>query len=85
MAQSKKTFHIEQGLKELEQLVKHMESGELTLEESLSTFEQGVKLTKACQQALGDAERKIKILMQTHAQDKATAIDFDPKPDQIAN
>ncbi len=40
-----------------------MESGELTLEESLQAFEQGVKLTRECQQALTQAEQKVRILL----------------------
>ena len=40
-----------------------MESGELTLEQSLKDFERGVALTRSCQKALTDAEQKVKILL----------------------
>ena len=40
-----------------------MEDGDLTLEESLKVFEEGVKLTRECQQALVDAEQKVRVLM----------------------
>ena len=56
-----KTF--ENSVKELDKIVSKMESGELSLDESLKLFEQGVKLTRACQKTLADAEAKIEKLM----------------------
>ncbi len=47
---------------ELEALVETMEQGELTLEESLKSFERGIELTRTCQAALKEAEQKIEIL-----------------------
>ena len=58
---AKKTPQLEQSLDSLEALVERMESGELTLEESLQAFEQGVKLTRECQQVLSQAEQKVRI------------------------
>ncbi|WP_257295092.1 exodeoxyribonuclease VII small subunit [Endozoicomonas sp. YOMI1] len=59
------SFAFEQSLAELETLVQKMESGDLSLEESLKAFEQGIKLTRGCQKALTDAEQKVqKLLMQ---------------------
>ncbi len=55
---------LEQSLGTLEQLVERMESGELTMEESLEAFEQGIRLTRACQQALDQAEQKVRILLE---------------------
>ena len=55
-------FNFEARLSELEQLVTRMEEGDLGLEESLQTFEHGVKLVKECQQALEKAEQKVKVL-----------------------
>lgn len=53
---------IETAMKELETLVETLEQGELPLEESLQAFERGVALTRVCQQALDEAEQKVKIL-----------------------
>jgi len=53
---------FEEALTELESLVETLEHGELSLEESLKTFERGVKLTRTCQDALKQAEQKIQIL-----------------------
>ena len=55
---------FEATLAELEALVEKMESGSLTLEESLAAFERGVKLTRACQSALQSAELRVKALSE---------------------
>jgi exodeoxyribonuclease VII small subunit len=60
----KTALTFEQALAELEALVATMEQGELSLEESLKSFERGVELTRTCQQALQQAEQKIEILTQ---------------------
>jgi exodeoxyribonuclease VII small subunit len=53
---------FETALAELEAIVARLEQGELPLEESLRQFERGVVLTRICQKALGEAERKIRVL-----------------------
>lgn len=53
---------FEQALDELEQLVEKMESGDLSLDESLASFERGIALTRTCQQSLKAAEQKVEIL-----------------------
>ena len=55
---------FEQALAELESIVERMESGELSLEDSLSAFEQGVRLTRSCQQALAAAELRVEQLLK---------------------
>ncbi len=57
---SKPSF--EEALNELESLVETMEQGDLTLEESLKSFERGVELANSCQLALKSAEQKVEIL-----------------------
>ena len=77
MADAKpKTF--ETSLEELERIVRELEQGELTLEKSLELFEQGVKLSRECQERLNQAERRIEILMRDN-QGRATARPFDPE------
>jgi len=61
----KKTDNFEAALAELETLVSRMEDGDLSLEESLDAFENGIKLTRQCQQALQQAELKVQKLSQT--------------------
>ncbi|MEQ8259977.1 MAG: exodeoxyribonuclease VII small subunit [Alcanivorax sp.] len=77
---AKKTPQLEQSLDSLEALVERMESGELTLEESLQAFEQGVKLTRECQQALSQAEQKVRILLEQDPQ--AEPVPFEGQDDQ---
>ncbi|MET0379428.1 MAG: exodeoxyribonuclease VII small subunit [Spongiibacteraceae bacterium] len=63
MAKAKKAFTVEHALGELETLINAMESGELSLEESLQSFETGIRLTRECQEALTQAEQKVQILL----------------------
>ena len=55
-----KTF--EESTTELEGIVSQLEIGEITLDDSLKLFEQGIKLAKNCRKKLDDAEKKVKIL-----------------------
>jgi len=59
---AKKT--IEQAMKQLEQIVQDLESGEMPLEKAIKTFEEGVQLSKFCSQKLDETEKRITILMQ---------------------
>lgn len=54
---------FEKSLETLENLVETMEQGDLSLEQSLAAFEQGIKLTKECQNALKNAEQRVQILV----------------------
>lgn len=54
----------EDALRELEDIVKRLESGDLPLEESLKIFEQGVTLSRYCFQKLEEAEKRVSILMK---------------------
>ncbi|WP_299595315.1 exodeoxyribonuclease VII small subunit [uncultured Microbulbifer sp.] len=68
MAAKKKAASFESALEELEQLVERLESGDLPLDEALSDFERGVKLTRECQKKLASAEQKVKVLMEENGQ-----------------
>jgi exodeoxyribonuclease VII small subunit len=76
-----KTF--ESSLEELERIVRQLEQGELTLEKSLELFEQGVKLSRDCQERLNQAERRIEILMRDN-QGRASVRPFDPESELSA-
>jgi exodeoxyribonuclease VII small subunit len=64
---------FEEALERLEEIVKKMESGDLTLDESLKAFEEGIRLSRLCAQRIDEAERRVEILLKT--QDG-----FDVKP-----
>jgi exodeoxyribonuclease VII small subunit len=55
---------FESALEDLEQVVEQLESGELSLEESLAAFERGVGLVKFCNQRLNEVEKKIELLVK---------------------
>jgi len=55
---------FEKALSRLETIVTELEGGELSLDDSLRIFEEGVKLSKTCLKMLDDAERKVEILVQ---------------------
>lgn len=56
------TLDFETSLQTLEKLVETIEDGQLSLDESLRVFEQGIALTKQCQDKLAAAEQRIQIL-----------------------
>lgn len=62
---------FEETLAQLEALVSRMEDGQLSLEEALSSFETGIKLTRECQQALQQAELKVQMLTRTDGEPTA--------------
>ena len=70
MARKKNSFDFESALGDLELIVERMEQGDITLEESLREFENGIKLTRACQKALSEAEQKVQILLTQNDETK---------------
>jgi exodeoxyribonuclease VII small subunit len=75
MTKSKKPVDFEQALDQLENLVEAMEGGDLSLEDSLKAFEQGIKLSRECQTALSTAEQKVQLLLEENGQLKAVDLD----------
>ncbi|HEU0251501.1 MAG TPA: exodeoxyribonuclease VII small subunit [Pyrinomonadaceae bacterium] len=55
---------FEASLEALERIVQQLEDGDLPLEKSLELFEQGIRLSRECQERLGQAERRIEILLR---------------------
>ncbi len=73
-----KEMKFEGALEKLEEIVKKLEEGDLSLDESLKMFEEGVKLSRFCGGKLDAAERRIEVLMK--AEDgRPEPIPFDPK------
>jgi exodeoxyribonuclease VII small subunit len=67
---AKKTVNLEKSLTDLEDLVEELESGDLPLEKAMKKFEDGIKLTRACQTALKEAEQKVEILLKSAGGDQ---------------
>ncbi|MGQ0658717.1 MAG: exodeoxyribonuclease VII small subunit [Chromatiales bacterium] len=68
MNKKRDAVDFETSLQELEALVERMESGKLSLEQSLKDFERGVTLTRTCQKALAEAEQRVKVLLEREGQ-----------------
>ena len=64
MTKEDKEMQFEEAFKRLEAIVGNLESGDLSLEESMKLFEEGIGLTEACKTRLDDAEKKIQLLLK---------------------
>ena len=60
----RRAINNENWLERLQTLVERLENGELSLEDSLAAFEQGIGLTRDCQAALAQAEQKVQVLLE---------------------
>ncbi len=60
---------FEKSLKQLEQIVQELESGNLPLEKAMKKFEEGVKLSKYCSEKLDETEKKISVLLRDNKGD----------------
>ncbi|MDG2265757.1 MAG: exodeoxyribonuclease VII small subunit [Candidatus Marinimicrobia bacterium] len=65
MTKQDKQMDFEEAFKRLEVIVGNLESGDLSLEESMKLFEEGIGLTEACKSRLEDAEQKIQLLLKS--------------------
>lgn len=77
MPRSKKKTDFEQSIVRLEKIVEALETGDLSLEQSLKSFEEGVALTRSCQESLRTAEQTIKQLSEKNGQPTLENFDFD--------
>jgi exodeoxyribonuclease VII small subunit len=80
MAADANPQRFEDGLAELEATVTRLESGELTLEDSLAAFERGVGLVKTLNERLGAVEQRIEILTRD-GNGKLRTRPLDPEPE----
>ena len=64
---------FEKNMSNLENIVTELEKGDLNLDESISKFEEGIKISKQCNKILEEAEKKITILLEKNG-------DFEEKP-----
>ena len=64
MTKEDKEMQFEEAFKRLEVIVGNLESGDLSLEESMKLFEEGIGLTEACKSRLEVAEQKIQLLLK---------------------
>ena len=68
---------FENGLQQLEGIVKEMESGDLPLERALELFEKGMKLSEQCRKQLEEAETRVEILIKRAGEVAPEPFSFD--------
>ena len=66
---------FEEALKDLESSVQKLETGELRLEDALSTFESGIEASKICEKWLNQARKRIEVLMEENGEFKLEFLD----------
>jgi exodeoxyribonuclease VII small subunit len=76
---------FEDALNKLEKIVSQLEAGEISLEESLKLFEEGIRLSRLCNQKLDEAEKKVEILLKgkdgtLNAQPFAASVNSEQAP-----
>ena len=74
---AKKTF--EMAMKQLEQIVQDLETGDMPLEKAIKKFEEGIKISKYCSEKLDESERKITLLLRDSDGKKVSEIPFVTK------
>ena len=67
--------HFEAALSELETIISQMESGQMPLQQSLTSYKRGSELLSFCQKALADVEQQIRILNETNQLQAFTPLD----------
>ena len=75
--------NFEEAMKRLEEIVEQMESGDLSLENLILRYEEGMKLVKVCQERLAAAEQRIEIITRNSA-GKAVVQEFEPAAVSVA-
>ena len=77
MATKKTDINFEKSLEELEGIVEDLESGDLSLENSLKSFEKGIKLARQCQEQFSKAELQVQKLIEENGELKTTPLKDD--------
>ena len=74
---AKKTF--EMAMKQLEQIVQDLETGDMPLEKAIKKFEEGIKISKYCSEKLDESEKRITLLMRDSDRKRVSEIPFVPE------
>ena len=80
-----KELKFEDGLKRLEEIVAKLESGNLSLDDSLKLFEEGVKLVRFCNERLAEAQQKVELLTKDQAGNVIGSQPFDSENSEDEN
>jgi len=74
---AKKTF--EMAMKQLEQIVQELETGDMPLEKAIKKFEEGIQISKYCSEKLDESEKRITLLMRDSDGEKVSETPFTTK------
>ena len=74
MAEKSKDIKFEKAMRRLEEIVEHLEKGELDIDKSLEIFEEGISMSRLCSEKLNEAEQKIEQLTQKRRGDLAVEL-----------
>ena len=77
MSSKRDAQSFESSMAEFERLVAKMEEGDMTLEQSLKSYERGMELSKSCQTALDKAEQRVQVLAQRDGEIKLEPFESD--------
>jgi exodeoxyribonuclease VII small subunit len=78
---TKKTF--EMAMKQLEQIVQELETGDMPLEKAIKKFEEGIQISKYCSQKLDESEKRITLLMQDSNGEKVSESPFVAEKESV--
>lgn len=78
---AKKTF--EMAMKQLEQIVQELETGDMPLEKAIKKFEEGIQISKYCSEKLDESERRITLLMRDSNGEKVSESPFVAENESI--
>ena len=81
MSQAPKEIEFEAALKKLEAIVENLENGELSLEDALKQYEEGVRMADACSKRLTEAEKRVEVLMKI-SPGKFKTVPFEEKEEK---
>ncbi len=74
MTEKNKDIKFEKAMKRLEDIVEHLEKGELDIDKSLEIFEEGISMSRLCSEKLNEAEQKIEKLTKNRKGDLAAEL-----------
>ena len=81
MNQTPKEIEFEAALKKLESIVENLENGDLSLEEALKRYEEGVRMADICSKRLTEAEKRVEVLMKINP-GKFKTVPFEEKEEK---
>lgn len=79
---AKKKITFEKALEQLEEIVRKMESGELSLEDSLKLFQDGIEHSKTCRELLAEAEYRVEHLLKEKAAEETAGMEDEDNDDE---